>query len=90
MSLSQYPNALTFQSLCCAIRTDTYSACEKQEQVQVFIFFHESKDASFDSLSVSEVGWHRALNAEQADVPLKIVKGDLSRRLPVMTGMVSC
>jgi len=85
MRLPQYPNALTFQSWRRAIRTATISACEKPERARVFIFSVESEDASFDSLSVSDVDRHRALDAKLADALLKIVKGDLARRLAVMS-----
>ena len=85
MRLPQYPNALTFQTWRRAIRTATISACEKPERACVFIFSVESEDASFDSLSVSDVDRHRALDAKLADALLKIVKGDLARRLAVMS-----
>ena len=51
----------------------------------MFIFSVESEDASFDSLYVSDVDRHRALDAKLADALLKIVKGDLARRLAVMS-----
>ena len=85
MRLPQYPNALTFQSWRRAIRTATISACEKPERARVFIFSVESEDASFDSLYVSDVDRHRALDAKLADALLKLVKGDLARRLAVMS-----
>ena len=85
MRLPQYPNALTFQSWRRAVRTAAISSCEKPERARAFIFSVESEDASFDSLSVSDSDKHRALDAKLADALLKIVKGDLARRLAVMS-----
>ena len=83
--LPQYPNALPFQSWRRAVRTAAISSCEKPERARAFIFSVESEDASFDSLSVSDSDKHRALDAKLADALLKIVEGDLARRLAVMS-----
>ena len=85
MRLPQYPNALTFQSWRRAVRTAAISSCEKPERARAFVFSVESEDASVDSLSVSDSDKHRALDAKLADALLKIVKGDLARRLAVMS-----
>ena len=61
------------------------SACEKPERARAFSFSVESGDASFDSLSVGDSDKHRALDVKLADALLKIVKGDLARRLAVMS-----
>ena len=57
----------------------------KTGRARAFIFSVESEDASFDSLSMSDSDKHRALDAKLADALLKIVKGDLARRLAVMS-----
>ena len=85
MRLPQYPNALTFQSWRRAVRTSAISSCEKPERARAFVFSVESDDASFDSLAVSDSDKHRALDAKLAEALLKIVKGDLARRLAVMS-----
>ena len=85
MRLPQYPNALTFQSWRRNVRTAAISACEKPERARAFVFSVEADDASFESLAVSDGDRHRALDAKLADALLKIVKGDLSRRLAVMS-----
>ena len=83
--LPQHPNALTFQSWGRAVRTAAISSCEKPERACAFIFPVGSEDASFDSLSVSDNDKHRALDAKLADALLKMVTGDLARRLAVMS-----
>ena len=85
MNLPAYPNALTFQSWRRNVRTAAISACEKPERARAFMFSVEAEDASFDSLAVSDTDRHRALDAKLADALLKVVKGDLSRRLAVMS-----
>ena len=84
MRLPQYPNALTVQSWHRSVRTAAISACEKPERARAFVFSVEADEASFDSLAVSDSDWHRTLDAKLADVLLKVVKGDLARRLAVM------
>ena len=85
MRLPQYLNALTFQSWRRAVRTSAISSCEKPERACAFVFSVESDDASFDSLAVSGSDKHRPLDAKLAEALLKIVKGDLARRLAVMS-----
>ena len=85
MNIPPYPNALTFQSWRRNVRTAAISACEKPERARVFMFSVESDGASFDSLAVDDTDRHRALDAKLADALLKVVKGDLSRRLAVMS-----
>ena len=85
MRLPQYPNALTFQSWRRAVRTAAISSCEKPERARAFVFSVESEDSSFDSLAVGDSDKHRALDAKLAEALLKIVKGDLARRLAVMS-----
>ena len=85
MRLPQYPNAITFQSWRRAIRTAAVSACEKPKRTRTSIFFVESENAIFDSLSVGDCNLHRALDAKLANALLKIVKGDLARRLAVIS-----
>ena len=48
-------------------------------------FSVEPDEASFDSLGVNDSDRHRTLDAKLADALLKIVKGDLARRLAVMS-----
>ena len=84
MRLPQYPNALTFQSWKRTARTAAISLCERPERARAFVFSVESEDASFDSLAASDNDKHRALDAKLAEALLKIVKGDLARRLAVM------
>ena len=85
MRLPPYPNTLTFQSWRRSVRTATISACEKPERARAFVFSVEAEGASFESLATSDTDRHRALDAKLADGLLKVVKGDLSRRLAVMS-----
>ena len=80
----QYPNALTFQSWRRNSRTAAISACEKPERARAFVFSVEADEASFGSLAVGDSDRHRTLDAKLADASLKVVKGDLARRLAVM------
>ena len=48
------------------------------------MFSVESDEASFDSIAVGDSDRHRALDAKLAEALLKVVKGDLARRLAVM------
>ena len=84
MRLPQYPNALTLQSWRRAVRTSATSSYEKSERARAFVFPVESDDASFDSVAVSDSDKHRALDTKLAEALLKVVKGDLARRLAVM------
>ena len=85
MRLPHYPNALTLQSWRRAVRTAAISSCEKPERVRACVFSVESEDASFDSLAEGDSGKHRALDAKLAEALLKIVNGDLARRIAVMS-----
>ena len=85
MRLPQYPNALTFQSWRRNVRTAPISACEKPERARAFVFSVGAEEASFESLAVSDSDKHRTLDAKLADALLKVVKGDLARRLAVMS-----
>ena len=95
MRVPQYPNALTFHSWRRAIRTAAISACEKPEWACAFIFSVESENASFDSLSVSDVDRHRALDAKLEDALLKrsskkISLGVSLSRVRLSRSVVSC
>ena len=83
MRLPQYPNALTFLSWRRRVRTAVISACEKPERARAFAFSIEADSASFDSLAVGNDDRHRALDAKLADALMKVVRGDLARRLAV-------
>ena len=85
MRLPQYPNALTFQFWRGNVRTAAIAACEKPERARAFVFSAEAEEASFDSLDVSDSDWHRTLDAKLVGALLKVVKGDLARRLAVMS-----
>ena len=49
------------------------------------MFSVESDEGNFDSPAVSDSDRHRALDAKLAEALLKAVKGDLARRLAVMS-----
>ena len=63
----------------------TIWACEKPEPERVFIFSVEFEDASLILLSVRYGDRHRASETKLADALLRILNGDLARRLDVMS-----
>ena len=83
MRLPQYPNALTFLSWRRSVRTAIISACEESERARTYAFTIEDSSASFDALAVDDDDRHRALGAKLADALMKVVRGDLARRLAV-------
>ena len=85
MRLPSYPSMPAFQSWRRHVRTAAISACERPERARDFVFSVESDGATFESLAISDTDRHRALDAKLADALLKIVKGDLARRLAVMS-----
>jgi len=85
MRLPPYPSMPAFQSWRRHVRTAAISACERPERARDFIFSVEHEGATFESLAINDADRHRALDAKLADALLKIVKGDLARRLAVMS-----
>ena len=49
------------------------------------MFSVEAEEVSLESLAVSDSDKHRTLDAKLVDALLKVVKGDLARRLAVIS-----
>jgi hypothetical protein len=84
-----YSSLPAFQSPRRHMRTASTSACERPQRVQSFVFSVDSERATFEPLAMGDGQWQPALEAKLANALLTTVKGNLVRRLAVMTARLA-
>ena len=83
LQLPPHPNALGLPAWKRAMRTAVIASCSRPEKAREFLFEVESESATFEALACDDKARTRTIDARLAEALMRIIKGDLSRRLAV-------
>ena len=87
VKVGQYPNSLTLPAWKRSLLGAVTSACERPERAREYIFSvysAEEEGKSFDDLGITDDDRHRVIDARLAESLMRVIRGDLSRRVAVL------
>ena len=85
LQLQPHPTALGLPAWKRAMRTCVIASCSRPEKARDFLFEVESESATFESLACDDSARTRTIDARLAEALMRIIKGDLARRLAVQS-----
>ena len=85
LQLQPHPTALSLPAWKRAMRTSVIASCSRPEKARDFLFEVESESATFESLACDDNARTRTIDARLAEALMRIIKGDLARRLAVQS-----
>jgi hypothetical protein len=87
LKIGQYPTSLTLPAWKRNLLSVVTSSCERPEKAREYLFAAYSADEdgkTFEELSITDANRHRVIDARLAESLMRIIRGDLSRRVAVL------
>ena len=87
LKIGQYPTSLTLPAWKRNLLSVVTSSCERPEKAREYLFAAYSADEdgkTFEEMSITDADRHRVIDARLAESLMRIIRGDLSRRVAVL------